>query len=138
MCRSLKPRPNLLKCHSSPQRIYHHNTSRVRKHFHSWAHLFSPYSHLISQKHGCLEGRCVILGSVCPSASVSMDGDFSGLTKVQSLLIFRSRDQIEGSSYLVLANVSKTHQTHHLHLFSLPFTWYRSSESSFRHPAGDD
>lgn len=42
VCSSLKPRPNLLKCHSSPQRIYHHNTSRVRKHFHSCSHLFSP------------------------------------------------------------------------------------------------
>lgn len=41
VCRSLKPRPNLLKCHSSPPRIYHHNT-RVRKHFHSCSHLFSP------------------------------------------------------------------------------------------------
>lgn len=80
---------------------------------------FPPYSHLTSQKHGCLEGRCVILGSVCPSASVRMDGDFSGLTKVQALLIFRSQDQIEGSSYRVLANVSTTHHTHHLHLFSL-------------------
>lgn len=29
-----KPRHNLLKCHSSPQRIYHHHTCRVRKHFH--------------------------------------------------------------------------------------------------------
>lgn len=138
MCRSLKPRPNLLKCHSSPQRIYHHNTSRVRKHFHSCSHLFSPYSHLISQKHGCLEGKMLNFKALFVPLLQSAWTETSGLMKVQSLLIIRSQDQIEGSSYLVFLNVSKTHQTHHLHLFSLFFTWYRSSESSFRHPAGDD
>lgn len=123
-----KPRHNLLKCHSSPRRIYHHNTCRVRKHFHLFASFFSPSIRYLNNMASAWRGDVSFqawsnLSPVPLLSSVWMKiSQLSGRSRLPDFHLEkneRSRKMLRSACCQTRGEYScipETHQAHHLHL----------------------